>query len=615
MPLKDWYSDLPEPAVSYKVRSTRDPYFRAIQNNMVQLKEHVQRIQVEERDILDDYISQLRVFDKAAEDNPDNKPDDEDLETARLEFLEKLASVRKQRKQYRALLYDALMQRTNMMKAAEIRYDEEREKDLALWSLGRHKEVDYFLFFLFTLQMLLILLYIVFVDFDLTTRTLVLAERTAAEGFEAAYFYTYFRSSLLAVFLGFGLLAIFVRKYSFSALTYGFLVAAFALEWGVFWLGVFAEQARQVQPDSGSLQKIFVGIPHLQSAVYSALAVVISFGAVLGRFDPLQLGFMAMMETLLYSLNIYVAWALHRSGNVGGDLQGDTEPAYHQYLFGDFLGRVDPGGSMFVHMFGAFFGVCVGRVAARPARANTVDDRDETADYSSNTFAFIGTVLLFALFPALNAALAPSHLQGRIAFNTFLALCASTATAASTARIHFQLAQVGNRWHPIEIQRATLAGGIIVASLASHTASPGIALVLGVIGGFISVGSMKYFSPFLKSVSPISLGDSTLSLSLHGLIGLLGGLAGIVMVAADGEGSLEIFGRESEGQTKLQVAFLGITLGIAIVGGLITGLIIRIFNAPSLFRVQPEPANRFQDDVFFHVPKDGSYPWRNPMAF
>ena len=71
-------------------------------------------------------------------------------------------------------------------------------------------------------------------------------------------------------------------------------------------------------------------------ADFAAGAVLISFGAVLGRTTPTQLLVMATFEIIFY--------ALHQSVEV---IQ---------------IGLADIGGSYIIHMFGAYFGLTVSRV-------------------------------------------------------------------------------------------------------------------------------------------------------------------------------------------------------------------------------------------------------------
>lgn len=67
------------------------------------------------------------------------------------------------------------------------------------------------------------------------------------------------------------------------------------------------------------------------------------------------------------------------------------------------FGAVDMGGSCFIHVFGAMFGLAVSYVTTPP----TVDGHPKNAaNMNSNTFAMIGTVFLWMFWPSFNGALA-----------------------------------------------------------------------------------------------------------------------------------------------------------------------------------------------------------------
>ena len=67
--------------------------------------------------------------------------------------------------------------------------------------------------------------------------------------------------------------------------------------------------------------------------------MLISFGAVLGKLNSFQLCIMAVCETFLYAMN----------SSLGA----------HK------IKAVDAGGSIFVHAFGAFFGLGVSKVITK----------------------------------------------------------------------------------------------------------------------------------------------------------------------------------------------------------------------------------------------------------
>ena len=68
----------------------------------------------------------------------------------------------------------------------------------------------------------------------------------------------------------------------------------------------------------------------------AAAAVLITYGALLGKLGPLHLVLVAVIEIVIYCLNIFIGAGI--------------------------LGAVDAGGSMFVHTFGAYFGLGCARV-------------------------------------------------------------------------------------------------------------------------------------------------------------------------------------------------------------------------------------------------------------
>merc|ERR1719197_278040 len=282
-----------------------------------------------------------------------------------------------------------------MIEAAELRAEEAKQRDLQLWSLGRHKEVDYFLFFVFGLQMLVMLLMFLFVDFNFAGPSELALNR--GDPLAAATPYKFYRDSALFLFAGYGFLNTFVKKYSFSGLAYGFLIAAFALEWSIVWLGLFQQWSRG---SSEPFEKSHLSITHLQAAIYGATAVTISSGAVLGRVDPLQLAFMAVFETFFYALNLLIAYTVSEGIR--------SEPQWLLNNFAEVFGRLDPGGSMLVHLFAAVFAFFLS-LFFRPAKSAPdapADERDTQSDYHSNTYALFGTLLLFVFFPSFNAALA-----------------------------------------------------------------------------------------------------------------------------------------------------------------------------------------------------------------
>ena len=99
---------------------------------------------------------------------------------------------------------------------------------------------------------------------------------------------------------------------------------------------------------------------------FAAGAVLISFGAVIGRITPTQLLSMAFIELIFYGLNYAVI--------------------YHQ-------GLADIGGTYVIHMFGAYYGLAVSRVLSAKKPKQTGWEHN-TANYHSDVFAMIGELML-----------------------------------------------------------------------------------------------------------------------------------------------------------------------------------------------------------------------------
>lgn len=132
------------------------------------------------------------------------------------------------------------------------------------------------------------------------------------------------------------------------------------------------------------------------NADFCAGAVLISFGAVLGKTGPAQLLLMALLEVTLFGVNEFVLLSLlgvspdgagARAG--GGRAQalgrrrrgGPCTPALHPQV-------KDAGGSMTIHTFGAYFGLVLSRVLYRPQLEKSEHRRGSV--YHSDLFAMIG---------------------------------------------------------------------------------------------------------------------------------------------------------------------------------------------------------------------------------
>jgi len=283
-----------------------------------------------------------------------------------------------------------------------------------------------------------------------------------------------------------------------------------------------------------------------------------------------------------------------------------------------FLKVVDAGGSMTIHMFGAYFGLSLSMCLSRGTKRKASRDEYEassalnSATNSSDTFAMIGTLFLWMYWPSFNAGIVQGSQQNRAIINTVLALCSSCIVAF----IMDNLLRPKNKFSMVSIQNATLAGGVAMGSAADLMMEPWGAIVLGTTAGIISVVGYVYIQPKLQEV--IGLEDTCGIHNLHAMPGFLGGLTSAIATGGIGDylyGERLPFtfparlakdlggeGRDRQTQAGLQVACCLITLGLALVGGAMTGFIIKMpcFLPPGDKRPWYEYGNSVKADKWFH---------------
>ena len=81
----------------------------------------------------------------------------------------------------------------------------------------------------------------------------------------------------------------------------------------------------------------------------------------------------------------------------------------------------DIGESMYVHVFGAYFGLAV----AKMLNHRDLENENESSTYSSDLFSMIGTIFLWLYWPSFNSAVAKDEGQMRAIVNTYLSIASS----------------------------------------------------------------------------------------------------------------------------------------------------------------------------------------------
>lgn len=405
-----------------------------------------------------------------------------------------------------------------------------------------------FLIFAFSLEIVMCILYALCTDYDQDA-----LPTTNGQNENVVRFYGVFQGVHVMIFIGFAFLMTFLHTYAWSSVGYTVFLGTLAIQASILVNGFF----HQIFKDEG-WKMIDLSIETLITGDFAAGALLVAFGAVLGKTTPLYL--------LLFLICFLPFYALNESLGVV------------------VFEAVDMGGSMFVHAFGAYFGIAASWVLGKPC----TDRHDKSSTYWSDLTATIGTIFLWIYWPSFNSALAPGNSQERVIINTVLAL---TGSAITTFLASLWL---GNGKLSMDhFQNATLAGGVAVGSSADLVIGPHGAIIVGGVAGIVSVLGFRFISPFLQH--RIGLYDTCGVHNLHGIPGIIGGIGGIISAAnagktAYGDAIGDIFPardaslsdpRSASDQALYQLATLGTTLGIAIGGGLLTGYFLRWLNVSS----------------------------------
>uniref|UniRef100_A0A1Q3FSC6 Putative ammonium transporter rhbg n=1 Tax=Culex tarsalis TaxID=7177 RepID=A0A1Q3FSC6_CULTA len=399
--------------------------------------------------------------------------------------------------------------------------------------------------------------------------------------------YPHFQDIHVMIFIGFAFLMTFLKRYGFSASGLNLLVGALVIQWAIIMRGCY-------EMEDG---RIPLSLDNLIGADIAAAAVLISMGALLGRTTPMQLLIMGIFEIAIFAAN--------------------------EYLQLDLMKVADVGGSITVHAFGAYFGLAVSFVM-RPSKENAKTGPMECSSYSSDITAMIGTIFLWIFWPSFNSALVDGADQERAIINTYLSLAGATVTTFAISA----LVSHEKKFDMVHVQNSTLAGGVAVGSICNLMIHPFGALLVGVIAGVISVLGYRFLTPAM--LSGLRLSDTCGVNNLHGMPALLSAVFSAIyasLATSETYGSsltsifpamapavnstistheseefvIGGFGRTAAKQGAYQLLAILLTVLIAIVGGLFTGLVLK---SPSIRQLEKDELHK--DDTYWETPSEAS---------
>uniref|UniRef100_A0A6Q2YIX6 Ammonium transporter AmtB-like domain-containing protein n=1 Tax=Esox lucius TaxID=8010 RepID=A0A6Q2YIX6_ESOLU len=356
--------------------------------------------------------------------------------------------------------------------------------------------------------------------------------------------YPSFQDVHVMIFVGFGFLMTFLKRYSFGAVGFNLLIAAFGLQWALLMQGWF----HSLDPMDG---KIKIGVESMINADFCVASCLIAYGAVLGKVSPVQLMVMTLFGVTLY--------------------------AVEEYIILNLIHARDAGGSMVIHTFGAYYGLSISWMLYRP----NLDKRLNGSVYHSDVFAMIGTLFLWMFWPSFNSAISyHGDGQHRAAINTYLSLA---ATVLTTVAISSLSQKAGKLDMVIHLTFTTTS----VGTAAEFMLMPYGSLIVGFCCGIISTLGYIYLTPFMEKYLKIQ--DTCGIHNLHAMPGVIGGIVGAITAAAASEG---VYGKEGlktvfdftgkwenmlpTQQGGHQAAGLCVALCFGIGGGILVGCVLRL---------------------------------------
>ncbi|KAJ3045375.1 hypothetical protein HDV00_010245 [Rhizophlyctis rosea] len=379
----------------------------------------------------------------------------------------------------------------------------------------------------------------------------------------------------------------FLRRNGFAAVGMTFMVTAVVMEWGIL-VQTFFEH--MLEAAHGPVEShLTINLRSLILGMFMVAPVLISFGAIIGKVSSYELMFIAFFEVIFVGINNYIA-----NGR------------------GTLLEALDMGGSVFIHLFGAYFGLAVSWVLChnREKAKEYARHSKNGSNYNSDLFSLLGTVTLFIYWPSFNAAFAKFNVdtgfsQARVIINTSLAQCAGAFTTFLFSKI-LRRAKHGSKrgfYDLVDIQNATLAGAVAIGCASDLVVGPGGAMAAGIAGSFISTLGFVFLQPIL--VHTIGLHDTCGIHNLHGMPALLGGLIGVMATAASRD---DVYGSpgasfypHGSNQPVFQLASVVITLGLSLVSGAFVGLLVLAVRK----HLNPIPDELlFEDVAEFETPEE-----------
>jgi ammonium transporter Rh len=347
-------------------------------------------------------------------------------------------------------------------------------------------------------------------------------DTSALASLDSSSIYNFYVGVALMMFVGFGYLMTFLKAYGLGAVGLTMLITCIGVQWAVV-----VEKTMVLKTLAFPL-----AFSDILNGNFAVAAVLISFGGLIGKIGPTQVLVVTLLELVFYCAN-------------------------KVFFLTNMLSIADCGGTIIIHVFGAYFGL-----AACKTLGAAPSETYNGSSYNSDLFSLIGTVFLWLFWPSFVAGGLPAGTDGHgiALLNTVLALLASTVTTFAIMPFI-----TGKRLTTVPVQNATLAGGVSIGATANIAMGPFGATLVGIIAGAISCYGFE--KPLIPSDT-----DTCGINNLHGMPGIFGGLVSVV---------IPFLVKDTVVVAMNQAIGLVGTLVVAIITGALTGVILKKVGGPS----------------------------------
>ncbi|CAK9007098.1 unnamed protein product [Durusdinium trenchii] len=271
----------------------------------------------------------------------------------------------------------------------------------------------------------------------------------------------------MAVLAGLAYSRSFLKAYGLGAVGFSLLILCVAVQWSMIVESLLHGEVLRI------------GFTRMMRGYSAAAAVLVSFGALIGKVDALQILTLVVIEIPCYCWNKVVFL----------QMDGPKMPVVHD------------GRGLSIFLFGSFFGFAAGKMLGVSQMGWL-----NRSQRSTELLSLMGTCCLWVTFPALTSS------SSRASQHTVLALLGSGVTTFIVDGFLHE-----GRLQPTSIRSAVLAGGVALSGVADLL-WPFTALAVGCVAGALSTIALHFSNRDI---------DTSGILQIYALPSLLGGLAAI----------------------------------------------------------------------------------------